>query len=499
VAVTLILRTDMRFLRRSLVGLFLLSLTVGLLAWAGDTFYGAVQVRNEQDSRPRVPRERVFAANVVLVQPETVTPVLTSFGEVRSRRTLDLRTTTGGMIVELADGFEEGGNVVAGQLLARIDPLDARVSVVLAATDLAEAEAELRDAERSIELASDELASARDQVRLREQALTRQNDLLARGVGTGPAVENAELAVSSAKQAVLSRRGALANAQARIDQALTARSRRKINMTEAERTLAETEIYAGFSGTLAEVSVVQGGLVTNNERLAQIIDTAALEVTFRVSTPQYLRLLDDDGQLLLSDVRVSLDIFGVDLTTAGRITRESAVVGDGQTGRLLFARIAEAKGFRPGDFVTVKIDEPPLENVVLLPSSALDAGPSVLVVDEEDRLQVVAVELLRRQGDDVIIRASGLAGKEVVSERSPLLGAGIKIKPIRAGGDGDIVAVAAEPEMLELSDERRATLVAFIQSNKRMPAEARERVLAQLRQAKVPAQVVERIESRMGG
>ena len=487
----------MRFLRRSLVGLFLLSLTAGLLAWAGNTFYGALQVRQEQADRSRPARERVFAANVVTVEPQTVIPVLTSFGEVRSRRTLDLRATSGGMIVELADGFEEGGIVTAGQLLARIDPADTEAALVLARTDMIEAEAELRDAVRGLELAGDELLAAQDQVRLREQALTRQADLKTRGVGTGAAVETAELAVSSARQAVLSRRQSSANAQARIDQANTALLRRQINLNEAKRALAETEIIAGFSGTLAEVSVVQGGLVTNNERLAQIVDAAALEVTFRVSTPQYLRLLDDDGKLLLSEVTISLDIFGVDLTTEGRITRESAVVGDGQTGRLLFAQIADAKGFRPGDFVTVEIEEPPLDRVVVLPSSAIDARPSVLAVGEDDRLEVVDVQLLRRQGDDVIIRARGLQGREVVSERSPLLGAGIKIKPNRAA-DAQAVA-SAEPEMLELSDERRAILVAFIEGNQRMPSEAKERVLAQLKQARVPAQVVERIESRMGG
>lgn len=58
----------MRFLRRSLVGIFLLSLTVGLLAWAGNTFYGAVQIRMEQENRDRPARERVFAANVVTVE-----------------------------------------------------------------------------------------------------------------------------------------------------------------------------------------------------------------------------------------------------------------------------------------------------------------------------------------------------------------------------------------------------------------------------------------------
>ncbi|MGR3343311.1 MAG: HlyD family secretion protein, partial [Paracoccaceae bacterium] len=282
----------MRFLRRSLVGIFLFSLTVGLLAWAGSTFYSAVQIRLEQENRDRPARERVLAANVVTVELRTIVPILTSFGEVRSRRTLDLRATAGGKIVELAEGFEEGGSVTAGQLLVRIDPSDALAALVLSQADLQEAEAELRDADRGLGLAQDELMSAEDQVRLRERALARQENLLNRGVVTEAAVENAELAVSSVKQAVLSRRQALGNAQARVDQAKIALTRRQINLSEADRSLAETEIFAGFSGTLAEVSVVQGGLVTNNERLAQIVDAQALEVTFRVSTQQYARLLD---------------------------------------------------------------------------------------------------------------------------------------------------------------------------------------------------------------
>ncbi len=59
--------------------------------------------------------------------------------------------------------------------------------------------------------------------------------------------------------------------------------------------------------------------------------------------------------------------------------------------------------------------------------------------------------------------------------------------------------VKPEPEMLELTDARRAKLIAFVESNQRMPSEAKARVLAQLAKDKVPARTVERIESRMGG
>jgi membrane fusion protein (multidrug efflux system) len=83
----------------------------------------------------------------------------------------------------------------------------------------------------------------------------------------------------------------------------------------------------------------------------------------------------------------------------------------------------------------------------------------------------------------------------VVESRSPLLGAGIVVKPLRAGND----EAPQAPAMVELSDERRAKLVAFIEGNKRMPAEAKTRVLSQLAKPQVPAKMVERIESRMGG
>ena len=66
----------------------------------------------------------------------------------------------------------------------------------------------------------------------------------------------------------------------------------------------------------------------------------------------------------------------------------------------------------------------------------------------------------------------------------------------------DPLADQTKPEddgMVALDPERRAKLVAFVEANQRMPADAKERVLNQLSQEKVPASMVERIESRMGG
>ena len=489
----------MGFIRRSLLGVVLLSLTLGLIAVAGSTVFGALQERWSSEAPSRPARERVIVANVIAYSAEEITPELSAFGEVQSRRTLDLRASAGGSIVWLAEGFETGGSVEAGQILVRIDPQDAQSAFDLARADLNEAEADLRDAERSLDLARDELAASEDQSRLRQRSLDRQVDLRDRGVGTEAAVETAELNLASANQAVLARRQAIAQAEARIDQVSSSLERRSIALAEAERRLSDTEIKAEFSGVLDEVAVVAGGLVTANERIARIVDPESLEVAFRVSTSQYSRLLDENGQLRNAQVNVSLDVFGADLLATGQINREGAAVGDGQTGRLLFARLDAAPGFRPGDFVTASIREAPLQRVARLPSSAVDASGGILVVGDEDRLRLEQTEILRRQGDDVLVRARGLEGQWVVTERTPLLGVGIKIRPLEPRDPDAPAAEPAGPELIALEPERRARIVAFLEENQFMPAEVKERMLAQLRQDRVPVQVVERLESRMGG
>lgn len=486
----------MRFLRRSLVGLFLIALTVGILAYAANSVVSAVQTRMAQEPTQRPARERVFAVNVLTYQPERIVPVMTAFGQVRAKRSLELRTKAGGTVIELHPSFEEGGAVEKGALVLRVDPVDAQSALDVARTDLAEAEADLRDASRTLDLAREELAATEAQASLRVRALDRQKNLRTRGVGTDSAVEDAELVVASANQAVVSRRQAVAQAEAALETARTSLARSRIALAEAERNLADTSLFAAFSGNLTDVSLTEGGLVSANERVADLIDASALEVSFRLSTVQHSRLLDAAGQLRPAPVSAVLDVFGADLQATGRISRESAAVSEGQVGRVIYALLHDAAGFRPGDFVTVRIEEPALQDVARLPASAINAAQEVLVLGDEDRLQAVQVSLLRRQDDDVIVRAPGLAGREVVAERSPLLGAGIKVRPIRPGADA---GAADQPDMVDLSPERRAALIALVNGNPMMPDAAKARVRAQLENDRVPARMVQRIESRMGG
>ena len=485
----------MRFLGRGLIGLLLFSLALGLLGLAGNTIKIAVQDRVNKEPRAQKARERTFTVKVVPAEVTSMNPTLNAFGEIQSRKTLDLRMAAGGQIQELSTNFVEGGSVKSGELLIRLDDSNYQSAVDLAENNLIDAENEVSESGRNLSFSKEELAAAKEQEELRLRALKRQQDLVKRGVGTAAALENAELAASAATQAVLSRKAAVDQAKNRGAQAETRLVRAELALNDAKRKLEDTVLYAEFSGLLSGVSLVKGGIVSANERLGQLIDPEVLEVSFKISTQQYTRLLDDNGDLLKAPVSIALTNTDQGLTADGVIIRDSASVAKGQTGRQVYAKLTKSVGFKPGDFVAVKVEEPTLNWVVALPATALDANNSVLLLGEGERLEEAQVKLMRRQGNEVIVRSRDLTGKEIVAQRTPVLGAGIKVKPIRSGEENKV----AEVEMLELTEERRAKLISAIESNGYIPKSAKKRIIGQLTQPKVPADVVARIESRMGG
>ncbi len=483
----------MRFAMRSLFGMMLLVLTLGLLAMAVGQITGALATRDARERGGAPARERVFAVNVAKLEAVTARPVLTAWGDLRSARTLELRAAAGGTLVELAPGFRDGGRIAEGEALWRIDPADAETALDLARSDHAAAVAEEAEARAGLALAREERAASDRQRDLRAQALARAEDLSGRGVGTAAALEDAELALATAEQAVTGRRLALAQAEARIGRAAIAASRAAIGVAEAERRLADTVATAPFDGVLTETDAVLGRLVTVNEKLGVLLDPTALEVAFRVSNGDFARIADAGGDVLPLAVTATLAADGTEVAVAGRIDRTGASSAAGQSGRLIYARLdTDRLGLmRPGDFMTVRVEEPLLADVAVLPATAVDAEGGLLLVGDDGRLEAARVSVLRRQGDEVIV-ADAPFGRDYVTERQPQLGAGILVRPLRGG--------APEAEtMVRLSPERRAGLIEAVRANGRMPEEAKARILATLQGDEVPAAMVDRLESRRSG
>ncbi|MDR6263858.1 HlyD family efflux transporter periplasmic adaptor subunit [Roseobacter sp. N2S] len=490
----------MRFVTRSLMGLMLLTLTVALLALAGNSLVTALKDRSSGGFGNRQARERVFTVEVADLTLGRHAPEIKTFGEVISGRTLELRAAASGALVQISDSFREGGVVKKGEILFQSDPANARSKLLISQNELAETEADLLDAKRNLSLAEDEVKAATDQRDLRRKAMERQNSLSDRGLGTDTAMETSELAVSAAEQALLAKRLSLANAQAAIARAETLLGRRQINRDEAARVLAETTVVADFDGVLTGVSAVLGRLVNANEQLGSLIDPTALEVSFRVSSGEFRALAAADNGLQQAEVQIDV---ASGTRFSGQIDRVSAAVGEGMTGRELFAKVQDAAGLgiQPGDFVTVTLREPPLDNVANIPATAATTNGAVLLIGADNRLEEATVEILRKQGDNLIVRADHLAGRQIVLARAPQLGTGIRVEP---RSSGDVIAEQSAPpppqnDTIEITEDQRQRLIDFIQKNDRIPAERKLAMVQSLRQTRVPKTMVDRITQRMGG
>nr|WP_319383413.1 HlyD family efflux transporter periplasmic adaptor subunit [uncultured Roseibium sp.] len=497
----------MRFLMRGLVGLALMAIMVGFASFGAYRLYGAMTV--EETARERPARERSYTVNVAQLTPQSISPVTIAYGEIESWRTLQLRASSEGRLVDVASKFRDGAAVAEGELLLRIDPANAEFQFLDAEAALADAEAQKAEAEEAIIVAEQELEAARRQLDLRKQALERQSQLKDKGYSTAVQVETEELAVASLEQSLHNRLQSVITARRRVERMDLTVQRATLAVEDAERVLQETTLTAPFYGYLAEVDATLGRRVSPSETLAMLIDPTALEVQFSLSTAEFSRLLDQSGKLVKAPVTVTLQLGGRSVEVPGRIDRAAAIVSEGEAGRTLFAALEIEAGtvLRPGDFVKVAVEEPELANVVAVPAASVTEDGRLLIVTEDERIDEITARVLRRMGNEVLL-ADVPFGTDYVRERLPQLGKGLKVSP-RRGDDGkpvrDAPVTASAPEgagqpagdLVALEPERRAALIAQL-TNSNMPENRKARLLALLNEPMVPKDLVDRLEQRQG-
>ncbi|MEP4031776.1 HlyD family efflux transporter periplasmic adaptor subunit [Roseibium polysiphoniae] len=500
----------MRFLTRGLIGLVLLAIMASTIGYG---VYRVSTAMNQEEARRRPPvQERTYAVNVSSLTSETVAPITTAYGQVESWRSLEIRASSEGQLVGVAAKFRDGAAVKGGELLVRIDPADAQSELLDAQAAQADAEAHKAEAEEAIVVAEQELVAAEKQLELRRQALDRQTQLREKGYSTMVQVEQEQLSVAALEQALSNRLQSVITSRKNVERMELGVARARIAVQDAERTLEETTITAPFSGTLDQVNATLGRRVSSSETLAVLIDPTALEVKFSVSTQQFSRFLDDAGRLIQVPVEAQLDLGDRVVSVPGTLDRAAAVVATGEAGRTLFASldVDADTPLRPGDFLTVKLEEPALENVAVIPASAASEDGRILVVDEEQRLGTAQARVLRRMGDQLVVTDVPF-GQLYVRERLPHLSAGLKVTPRVVGTPGEAPEAAqtsqggpkpasgpAAPEdLVTLEPDRRDALIARL-SESRMPEERKARLINILNQPKVPSEVLERIENGRG-
>ena len=491
----------MNFLLRSFLGLIILSITLGFLIFGSFVLIEALKKRSEKSDNRRFQKERVFAVNVETLNKQIASPKILSYGEIYSKRMLEIRPLVSGRLDYVSEKFVEGGYVKSGDILFRLNQKDYLNELEIAEIDLEDTKAQLSEAISKLDYANLEFEVSESQLNLRKNALDRQTQLAESGLITSSQLENTQLAYSSSKQQFLNKQNLVKSSKNAIDKLKIQLKRRSISIDKAKRNLDETEIKAPFDGIIASVNILPGSVINKNEKLGTLLDPNSLEVMFNLSANEFARVIDKDGKLLNLDITAYLKLSNKDIPFSGKIERINPEIINIGSGRKLFASInlGENKTLRPGDFVVLEIKEPFLKNITVLPSSAVTIDGKIFILEEDNRLKEIEVTILRRQGNEVIVSGAP-TDKEYVMQRSPQLGNGLKIKPLRKK-DREIsnsVNLSKNNELVTISPEKQKKLINTLDKLDRMPKSVKDRLYEEINSGKIKAKTLKRLEKNMG-
>ncbi len=336
--------------------------------------------------------ERVWPVEVVQVFRADQQPELELFGEVVSGRRSELRALVPGRIVETGPNFREGSRVVKDELLVQIDPFEYRNDVAEQKALYAEAQVRMRTVERDLK-------------RIRE--LFDENNVSEQNL------DDALLAV---------------------EQQSATLEQRRISLNRAERALADTRLTAPYAGVVHAVSADLGKQLSVNDKVAEVIDTARLEVRFTLSNAQFGRIIENGGPIEGRPVSVRWQVGAETLEYDAVLERVGAEIDSTTGGVEIYAGIdADASTpLRPGAFVWTRMKDRVYSQVFRAPDSALYGQDTVYVV-ANGRMEARRIRVAGYAGDDILFVPAG--APEVAD------GDQVVITQIREGGSGIRVEV----------------------------------------------------------
>lgn len=383
-------------LSRLVAALVILGLGIG-------GFMYLVSSKPEVPSRPRSEEMRKVA--VTIADRVSAAPVQQAFGTVAAARSADLRFAIGGEVASVEAVMRNGALVRKGEVLATLDTELLTLSVNDIAVQLAAEDA------NKIELQT--------QLTLRQRQFDRVNQMKAASVASEKRLDDAQLALSIAKNSLL-------QSNSRIEQLKIAKKR-------AERNLKDAVLRAPFDGALADVVIGSGQVLSSNTTLGKITDLNSLEVSFIVPAEIYAI----SNRLIGQDVEMTWTAGGRDVVTVtGTIDRTEGNVNANEGGGRIYANLPQSKaGEMPpipaGAFVEINYPTLMLDDVVILPEAAIFDRDHIFIVVEgrADRRQV---EILSKSEGQVYVRGDLQNGDQVVSTRIPGLAQGTLVEVVGA-------------------------------------------------------------------
>lgn len=347
-----------------------------------------VLVMNRPEPPEREPVETAMLVDTIAAEPAGDHFIVEAQGTVQPRTQTTLVPQVSGKVVNISDEFVAGGFFRADEILVEIDPSDYETAVKQAQAELAAARARLSDEQSRSEQAR------RDWQKLHGSE-REPSDLVLRI----PQLEEARAAVLAAEAA----------------------------LERARRNLERTRLSLPYDGMVRSRSVDIGQYVSVGTTLAVTFAVDAAEVRLPlpnrdlafVNLPQPGRRNQPTPR-----VRFYADVSGERGSWEGEIVRTEGVVEESTRLTYAVARIEDPYGLLGeersvplpmGTYVQAEIHGRSASGLIELPREALRDGDRLFIADEDDRLEIRSVDVVRSTPERVYLADSVEPGERVIT------------------------------------------------------------------------------------
>ena len=243
-------------------------------------------------------------------------------------------------------------------------------------------------------------------------------------------------------------------AEAELAAAAAALATAKADLVRARKDLDRTSIRLPYEGMVRAKEVDLGRYVSPGTRLGVVFATDYAEVRLPmtdsdlafVDLPDAAEITESGGSLDGPKVLLAAIQRGEMATWNAQIVRTEGVVDERNRVTYAVARIvdpyklhrrSEAEAPLPmGTFVAARIAGKTVDNIIRVPRLALRGSNQLMFIDEDNRLRIRAVDVMRADADFAYIRSGAEVGERISLTviEAPINGMRVKTEADKAAG-----------------------------------------------------------------
>ncbi len=436
-----------------------------VLVLAGGVWGTVVLVQNKPQPRTVTAPALGRLVRIRELRKQAQTFWVSAYGAVRPKIEVTLVPEVSGRIISRAPGFRSGGFIKKGDLLVEIDPRNYRLTVAQRLAQIGQLEADIARILQTEKNYRANLAINERNLNLAKTEYDRNRKLRKQGVVSQRELDLSRQAVFRLESTYQNQVNAIALVPSQLAQKRAALEVTRAQYEEAKLNLQRTKIYAPFDGRVREAGVDVSDYARSGQSIGIIHDMSVVEIPVSVPVEDARWALrraegmksfprdQEEMQRFFSGAEILWTRLGQTFSWKGQVTFVGASLDEATRAITFTVEVKNplekfSPGVHPpllsGMFVRVRIRGITVQNVFVIPRSALRPGNRVYIFDN-GLLDVRPVEVVRKAKDEVVIGGGLQESEKLILSAIPDAVAGMMLRA-REARPNAVAASESQPE-----------------------------------------------------